>query len=408
MVAPVHKVEVGFDLESSPFFFLLDDTTRGVLDSTTYTLGGSNFYDITSDVKSISYRRGKNRFDDNYAAGICSIELNNQDRKYDPTYTSSPYYGQIIPKRAIRVSTNGVVQFAGWIEDWNLAYSPGNDATASATGSDGFGAFANQTLSAGTATAQLPGARINAILDSADVNWDATKRDIDAGLTELGADVISANANVLNYLQTIERTEQGSLFVAKNGNLRFIQRNSNIPDESTLVFADDETGIKYQEMQVVYGSELLYNQVVVSNVFGVTAQADQVPSQQEYGIATLTYSDLLQANTDDVIDMAYWTVAKYNQPRYRFETLTVLLDDLSTSVQNQVMALELGDIVTVKFTPSNLPPAIIKYAEIIGIAANNNPFRNAITFTLSSYGIGTFVLDDAIFGRLDADNGLAY
>lgn len=408
MPAPTQKVEIGFNLTESAVFFRLDDAVRGVLDSPSYVLGGNIFYDVTSDVKAISYRRGKNRFDDSYAAGGCAITLDNQDRKYDPTFTSSPYYGQIIPKRAIRISTNGSVQFSGWIDDWNLSYAPGNDSVASATGSDGFGSFANQTLPAGTAVAQLPGARINTVLDSPDVAWDASKRSIDTGLTQLGADVIAADTNVLSYLQRIEQTEQGSLFVAKDGNLRFKQRNSVTPSSSALVFSDDDTGIKYQELEVVYGSELLFNQTVVSTVFGLTAQADAYPSQNDYGIFNLTYNDMLHANTDDVVNMAYWTVSKYNQPRYRFETLSVVLDNLSTSVQNQLLALELGDTVLVKFTPSNIPPAIAKYAEVIGISHTGSPFKSVLTFTLSTYGVGEFTLNDDNFGRLDADNGLAY
>lgn len=407
MPAPTQKVEVGFDLNNSAIFFALDDPIRGVLDST-YVLGGRIFYDITGDVKSITYRRGKNRFDDSYTAGGCSIVLDNQDRKYDPTYTGSPYYGQIIPKRAIRISTNGIVQFSGWIDDWNLSYAPGNDSVASASASDGFGNFANQTLPAGTSTAQLSGARINAVLNSPDVVWDATKRSIDAGLTQLGADTVTADTNVLSYLQRIEQTEQGSLFVAKNGNLRFIQRNSLTPSSSALLFSDDDTGIKYQELEVVYGSELLYNQTIVSTVFGVTAQADSFPSQNDYGIFSLTFSEMLHANTADVANMAYWTVAKYNQPRYRFETLSVVLDNLSASVQNQLLSLELADIVKVRFTPSNIPPAIEKYAEVIGITTTSTPNRSVITFTLSTYGVGEFVLNDDNFGRLDSDNGLAY
>ena len=64
--------------------------------------------------------------------------------------------------------------------------------------SDGFVYLNNQTLGAGTATAQLSGARVNAILDNEFVQWPATDRDIDTGAELLGADVIADNQNAHN------------------------------------------------------------------------------------------------------------------------------------------------------------------------------------------------------------------
>jgi hypothetical protein len=39
--------------------FTLDDATRGVLDSATYTLGGDTGSDVTSDVRHVSIQRGR-------------------------------------------------------------------------------------------------------------------------------------------------------------------------------------------------------------------------------------------------------------------------------------------------------------------------------------------------------------
>lgn len=408
MASPSYKVEIGFDLTANGggSFFTLDDATRGVLDGA-FRLGGLVFYDVTSDVYGVSINRGKNRFDDSYSAGISSIQLNNLTRKYDPTYAASPYYGQIIPKRAIRISANNIVQFTGQIDDWNMSYSPDNDSRAVAAASDGFGVFTNQTLTASTAVSQSSGARINAILDSADVNWSASKRSIDTGLTTLGADTIAADTNVLDYLQTIERTEQGDLFVNKSGNLRFIQRNTQ-NSTPTVTFADDGTGIQYQDLQVVYGSELLFNQVVVNNFDGTKVVADDFGSQAEYGVSTATYSTMLFANTSDAVNMAYWTVAKYSKPRYRFDALTIVLEDCTLAEQNQLFGIELGDTVLVKFTPSYIPPTISRYAEVIGIQHSGKPGESMITFTLATLGATAMVLDDAVFGKLDSDNSLSY
>jgi len=257
-------VELGFDLPASVGnFFTLDDPVKGKLDNTTYVLSGVIFYDVTSRVRGYSIRRGKSRQLDNYQTGQAQIVLNNNDRAFDPTYAASPYFGQVIPKREIRISSNGVRQYTGLIDDWNLDYAPQGDSTASVAASDGFAKLANQTLTGGTATSQLSGARIEAILDSSDVLWPTADRSIDTGTVLLGADVQAVDANVLNYLQIVETTESGRLFIDKSGKLVFDDANAVRPVGSTAInLADDGTGIKYTGMQVVYGSELVVKLVL--------------------------------------------------------------------------------------------------------------------------------------------------
>lgn len=122
MSLPVQKVELGFDLSFSanPNLFTLDDATKGQLDGS-YGLGGLQFIDVTSRVKTISIQRGRSNLFSTFPAGQASIELNNHDRAFDPLYAESPYAGNIIPRRQIRVTSGGIVQFTGWIDDWNLS-----------------------------------------------------------------------------------------------------------------------------------------------------------------------------------------------------------------------------------------------------------------------------------------------
>jgi hypothetical protein len=398
-------VELGFDLPASVGnFFKLDDPVRGKLDNTTYVLSGVIFYDVTSRVRGYSIRRGKSRQLDNYQTGQAQIVLNNNDRAFDPTYAASPYYGQVIPKREIRISSNGVRQYTGLIDDWNLDYAPQGDSTASVAASDGFAKLANQTLTGGTATSQLPGARITAILDSLDVLWPASSRSIDTGTVTLGADVQAVDANVLNYLQIIETTESGRLFIDKSGNLVFDDANAVRPVGSTAInLADDGTGIKYTGMQVVYGSELLYNQTVIGSVIGAagTAVANGTASQAQYGIQTYTRTDLLMANSADVDYLASHLVTQYQNPEFRFEAVTIDLGQISTAQANQILGLEIGQLCQIKFTPNNIAPAIQKYAEVISIAHSADVNRHQVTLGFSTLDYVPFILDDTVFGKLD-------
>ena len=167
MAIPTPKVEIGFDLTQSNIapFFKLDDAVQGVLDNTEWPLGGTLFYDITNRVRSISISRGRSGTFTEFPAGSASIELNNHDRAFDPVYEDSPFYGNIIPRRAIRVSSNGEVIFTGFVNDWNFDYQPNGDSVATAVCNDDLGFLNGKTLSAQTPSQQKTGERIAAILD---------------------------------------------------------------------------------------------------------------------------------------------------------------------------------------------------------------------------------------------------
>ena len=403
-MAVTEKVEIGFDLTSAGGPFLtLNDPIAGQLDNPAWPLGGLTFYDITSRVRSYSIRRGKSRQLDTFQAGVASVVLNNNDRAFDPTFAASPFYGQVVPKREIRISSNSVVQYRGLVDDWNLDYAPQGDSTALAASSDGFSQLANQTLTGGTATLQLTGARINTILSSTDVEWPAETRAIDSGEIYVGADVIPVDANALTYLQTIERSEGGRFFIGKNGYVTYKDQNGVQPSSATMVtLADDATGIKYTGMQVVYGSELLYNQVVASSVVaGGTAIANDTDSQQAYGVQTLTYTDLISAYNADVDALAVNLVKQYSAPEFRFEAVTINLDEITTAEANQVLDLEIGSVCNIKFTPNGIAPAIQKYAEVISISHSADVRKHSVTLGFSTLDYIGLILNDAVFGKLD-------
>lgn len=408
MSLPVPKVEIGFDLigANAPVF-TLDDPVKGKLNNTQYTLSGTRFFDVTDKVKSIAIRRGKNRQLDTYDAGLANVVFINNDRTFDPEYPDSPYAGQIIPRRAVRISSEGEIIFTGTVDDWNLSYDPSGYSEASAACSDGFSLFRNQTLSAGTATPQLPGARVQTVLDNPSVNWPTDKRDIETGTIQLGADVIAENTNALDYLRSVSNSEFGDLFISKTGDLVFRDRNL-VTDPNFVTFADDGTGIAYQQMQVVYGSELLYNEVSLTNYANVTATATDVASIEQYGVFTLTETGLLTQNSSDLVNLALIQASKFSQPEYRFESVTLILDKYDSATQRTLLDLEIGDIVNVKFTPNGIPPAITKFAQIIRIDHDVSPTAHVLSFGFSTVEKNPWTLSDPAFGRLSAGNILTF
>lgn len=401
MGMPVEKVEVGFDLVDSPIspFFVLDDPVKGKLDNTQYVIAGTIFFDITDRVRRFSINRGrKSQFTFN-PAGNASIELNNHDRAFDPLYVDSPFYGNIIPRRELRVTTANEIQFSGWVEDWNLTYLPNGDSVASAECVDATSILASQTLTGGTPTPELSGARINSVLDDAGVNWPAALRDIDAGGTTLGDQEIADGTNALTYLQTIARTEPGEFFVAKDGHVNFRDRNFTATSGDLVVFGG--TGIDFVGIEVVYGSEQLYNQVVVSREGGGTAVAVDLDSQSAYGIRTLVESDLLMADDLEAVDLAVQLADRYSTPEYRIDTLEVQVNSLDPADQVRVLQLEIGRICKVEFTPNGIGDPIEQFIQIIQIQHTVDPENHFMEFGFRELTQAYLVLDDAEFGKLD-------
>jgi hypothetical protein len=404
MSIPATTVEIGFDLSAlgGPFF-ILDDPVQGVLDNTEYTLGGTLFYDVTEYVRSVSVRRGKSRQLDRFTAGGASIEFNNNSRAFDPENTASPFFGQIIPKRTIKVETGGSAVFYGVVDDWNLNYDISGLSLAGADCVDGFTLLAQRALTGGTETSQKTGARINAILDRTEVNWPASLRDIDTGATTLQADVIEDGTNVLEYLQTVTDTEPGSIFMGADGFIVFKDRSVAPVSAGLVVFSDDGTGVEFSDVQVVYGSELLYNYIQIERDNGGTAIVQDADSINSYGQQALIQSGLLMNTDADALELANYLLGQYSEPEYRFESLTVQLEALSPTDQASVLGLEIGETAQIKFTPNNVGSQIDKYATIIKIDHEMLPMSHRITFGFQTLDYASLVLDDLEFGILDTN-----
>jgi hypothetical protein len=193
--------------------------------------------------------------------------------------------------------------------------------------------------------------------------------------------------------------------MGKDGKLNFKDNQVDLPDD-LVVFSDDGTGIGYREIKVVYGSELLYNRVILQNVFGDTATATDLDSAAQYGSLTFNRTDLLTQSAEDLADQAVALVQNYSQPEYRFESVNILLDNLETVDQERLLALEIGDVVRIKFTPNKIPPVITKLAEVIRIDQDIAPSGHVISFGFSTLDFDIWTLSGGELGKLSNGNVL--
>jgi hypothetical protein len=298
--------------------------------------------------------------------------------------------------------------FTGYIDDWDLTYEVGGNNTATIKASDGFNLLANQTIPDQTMPIEPTGQRINRLINSEQILWPDNARNIDLGVKFLGTDATDG-ANALSYLQQIELSELGQLFVAKNGDLTFLDasRNNPNPDDSVQTFADDGTGIPFTTLEVVYGSEQLTNTLTVTYPGGTETAVNQ-DSVDDYGVTSLSVDTLNQNNTDAAYLADYYTT-RFGLPQYRVDTITVNVLSLSDANQTAVLGLDLGDVVTVKFTPK-VAPQIVQYGKVVRINStiSDGAKRFEVEFGLETFQVFPMILNDAEYGKLNDDYVLGF
>ena len=296
-----------------------------------------------------------------------------------------------------------MVTYSGSVDDWNLNYEPNGNNVAEASCSDALRIFAGQSLSAFTNEVQTSGERVEAILSRPEINWGTNARQIDTGRQTLGPDVVADGTNALAYLQKVEASEPGAFFVNKAGQVTFINRSTG-PQSGVPVLTDNGTGIGYQGISVVYGSELLYNDISITTVItGNTSTAQNTFSKGIYGQLSLIEDGLLMEKDADALELAQWYAGLYSQPEFRFNSVDILLNDLTDAEQAEILGLELGDVVKVVFTPGNpsVGPAIEKFADVIRLDNSVDSQFHRVSIGFSTLRTAFFVLDDAEFGRLN-------
>jgi hypothetical protein len=377
----------------------LDDPFLGRLDENPLD-GGIDFEDVTQFVTSVSVSRGKSRDLDQVSAGQVSVQFRNEGRDFDPS-VSGPLTTYVVPRKPVRIKSEGTPVFTGFVDDWNFNYSIGGLAVASIEGSDGFNLLARQENAGGSAIEEGSGARVERVLDQLTVQWGTAIRDIAIGQTTLEAGVV--DGNTLQYLQKIAVSESSLIFISKSGDFTFLQRLIQ-PTTDAVEFSNVGGGIGYEDIAVSYGVEELANRAVVTSEAG-TAISDDLTSQVTFGITEKDVKTLLSSEVQ-LQALADYIVFRYRVPEYRIERVTVNLNRLSPSQVDDVLSLELGEQADVVFQPPGGGPPIALRNRVIGIAHDVGLSEHFITFNFEALPFEFFILDDATFGKLDNTDGV--
>jgi hypothetical protein len=239
---------------------------------------------------------------------------------------------------------------------------------------------------------QLSGSRINALLDA--IDWPASMRDIDAGLTTMQADPGTART-ALNAMQVVETSEYGALYVDATGSFVFQDRaltSSSVAGTPT-VFNDNGSDISYNNAVWILNDVLVYNQANVTRSGGSVQTATNQPSIDKYFLHSYNQQNLLMQTDAVALDYASAYVASRAETTVRCDAITLDLytDNYNTGII-AALSLDFFDPVTIT---TNQPGAstLTKTLQIFGVSMSISPNLWKVTFTTLEPIIEAFILD---------------
>lgn len=358
---------------------------------------------VQADVIDITVTRGRNSELDHYAAGTCTVVLDDADGDYQPLNATGPHAGDLRPYRQLRVVANdststqrtlfrGHVNPRGWQSQPRL---PG-DAEMTVAATDIFAMLARFDL----AEADPP---VDAGHTTADRFGEVALNQAGLGLNwilYLGAegdgrllDATRYGTKALAYLQLLADSEGGALWVRNDGVLICESRlNVFLDTTRTTVqgtFSDDGNDIAYQLDGIVpdYAQDVI-NRARMGRAGGTVQEVtDSTSITSLTGTGnTLERTDLLLANDPDAYSLAELIVTQFKDEWYGPAELTF---DAGASNGALDMALlrDLRHRVKVEYTPPSCAQSSTEcFVERIvhRIPVRDRPRAWDVTFGLSS------------------------
>lgn len=306
--------------------------------------------DITGDVRTFSLSRGRGSELDQYKPGTLSVLVDANSGDYDPSDTGGANYPNVKPMKQIRVqavynSTTYDV-FYGFVTSWPMTVKGFTDETVSIRAVDGF-KILNLMKDSTAQVEELSSVRVGNLLDEA--GWPAGWRTLGTGAATVPA-LTPDCATVLQLVRQIEDSEAGQFYISGDGAATFRNRTYRAGLSSQATFGPSD--IPYQGIKTSYDDSQIWNRIEVY-ASGFPSYSSSTASQDDYGIRTLSFLEILLPNTTDADDLADVYRDRYKDPEERVLSLTLRPEASPADMWPQVLGRDLSDKVTVKYVTNN-------------------------------------------------------
>jgi hypothetical protein len=214
---------------------------------------------------------------------------------------------------------------------------------------------------------------------------------------------------VLQYLTQINETaEFGRLFMSRDGVLTFQNRIGNTLSAPVAAFNDDGTNFKYDGVGISFEADSVVNRAVVSGLSGSSHTATDPASIATYFIQTVSITNSLLHNAGQIQDAAEYLLNPEPEPRYTSVATKYLM--LTTAQKDTLATIDIGDTISVEKTfPSGTGTTqLAQELSVEGIEhrLDFSTGHSVLYSTAPTTIVYELILDDAIYGVLDAENVL--
>ena len=411
---PIPTINAIINFSTGPSFAQAMILGTGILDTNILADSAAVIVDVSNQVNLIQTQRGRSPLVDQFQTGQLSLRIVDQNGDFNPTNPSSPYYELLTPMKKVQISAtyNGTTYsiFSGFITSY--VNTQPKDATEVAYTTiqavDAFRLAQNAQISTvtGASAGDLSGTRIDQILD--EINWPATMRDIDNGLTTLQADPGTARTS-LDAMQTVADSEYGALYVNTDGEFVFQDRSITAGSIGGTVttFNDNGTGIAYANAIWRLDDTLVFNSASITRTGGTAQTAINQASIDKYFIHSYNLQDLLMQTDAVALNYARAYVASRAETSVRCDGIEL---DLYTSNYDAgitaALSLDFFDPIRVVTTQPG-GSTLDKTLQIFGVANTITPNSFRVFFTTLEPVIDALILNNNIYGTLDY-NVLSY
>ena len=391
--------------------FILDSST---LNGTDTLDGSTDFVDATEYVLAVAIQRGRTSQTDQFSPGTCRVLADDRasGRLFDPANTASAWYEgsfDLAPRRAIKILAGTAELFVGAITDLDITYEQPNLSFASIMSADALYELSRTALTAFNPSSQLTSARVSAILDRPEVNFSTALRDISTGIATCGTVAYTDNTNTLSALQSVAVAEDGRLFANRKNQIEFNPRISFTFSTAIASFGGTAANeIPILAIGVAYGQETLFNRIQIDVDGGTAAQvASGTASQAQYGVQTLSFSNVPLDTLAAGSALAQNLLTKYQDPKIRFDEITTSLNACSSALWPTVLELDVSDVIAVtKRYDQGLPLSRTESVFIESVSHDITPSDHRITFKLGQAQLlTTFILDTNQLDDVDVGLG---
>lgn len=384
--------------------------------------------DVSTYLRAFDTSRGRLSNLSQFQTGTATVTLDNRDNRFSPNQTTF-YYDtvnsrtKIQPLKRLRIRAEYNSQtydiFHGFVESFPVQYAgQGYDSSTKIRVVDAFKLFFNATLDGigwqlgisklGSTTRltltqaqELSSVRVKNILDS----FGYSNQAISTGQLEVQTQ--PTTDDLLTALRKVETAENGTFFIAANGDATFRDRDYRLTNTTTpeATFGQGGSDLPYVDIVSSYDDNKIVNTVQRTRTGGTTQIAIDSDSVERFGTHVLTESGTLNVSNTDALSIANQKVVANSIPQTTIESMS-FAPQQNVNLWEKALGLDIGSYVETNVTtPSSTVETYDLFIERVKhkVDARNKTWNWQIG--LSPAETGAWILG---VNRLGIDTNLSY